>query len=60
MGEAAAVPRRALHFTALVWKSTERIGVGLSQGRNGSYLVVNFAPAGNVLGQFRTNVRPAR
>lgn len=51
---------RALHFTALVWKSTDRIGVGLSQGRNGSYLVVNFAPAGNVLGQFKTNVRPPR
>ncbi|KJK46979.1 hypothetical protein UK23_21740 [Lentzea aerocolonigenes] len=50
----------ALHFTALVWRSTNRIGVGLAQGRNGSYLVVNFAPAGNVLGQFRANVLPPR
>lgn len=51
---------KALHFTALVWKSTDRIGVGLSQGRNGSYLMVNFAPAGNMLGEFKANVRPPR
>ncbi|MET8760758.1 hypothetical protein [Lentzea sp. NPDC004782] len=51
---------RALRFTAMVWKSTARIGVGLARGRNGGYLVIDFAPAGTVLGQFRANVRPPR
>ncbi|MFD8493079.1 CAP family protein [Amycolatopsis sp. NPDC059657] len=50
----------ALHFTALVWKSSTRVGVGISQGRNGTYVVVNFAPAGNVVGEFRANVLPPR
>ncbi|MGI5506789.1 CAP family protein [Lentzea sp. CA-135723] len=45
-----------LHFTALVWKSSTRLGVGISQGRNGTYVVVNFAERGNTLNHFRANV----
>ncbi|SER00457.1 CAP family protein [Lentzea albida] len=47
-----------LHFTAMVWKSSDRVGVGLAQGRNGTYVVVNFAARGNTLNRFRANVHP--
>ncbi|MFD5831767.1 CAP family protein [Lentzea sp. NPDC060358] len=47
-----------LHFTAMVWKSSDRVGVGLKQGANGNYVVVNFALRGNVLNQFVLNVPP--
>lgn len=47
-----------LHFTAMVWKSSDRIGVGLAQGRHGTYVVLNFAKRGNTLNQFRANVLP--
>ncbi|WP_434442453.1 CAP family protein [Lentzea sp. E54] len=47
-----------LHFTAMVWKFSTRVGVGLKQGSNGTYVVVNFAERGNTLNHFTTNVRP--
>ncbi|WP_170067974.1 CAP family protein [Lentzea guizhouensis] len=47
-----------LHFTAMVWRSSDRVGVGLRQGRNGTYVVLNFAQRGNVLNHFVANVLP--
>lgn len=47
-----------LHFTAMVWKASDRVGVGLTQGRNGTYVVVNFAKRGNTLNHFTANVLP--
>ncbi|MFI1818802.1 CAP family protein [Lentzea sp. NPDC020367] len=47
-----------LHFTAMVWKATTQVGVGVAQGRNGTYVVVNFAERGNTLNHFKTNVLP--
>ncbi|HEX8869806.1 MAG TPA: CAP family protein [Lentzea sp.] len=47
-----------LHFTAMVWKSSTRVGVGLKQGKNGTYVVLNFAARGNTLTQFVANVPP--
>jgi glioma pathogenesis-related protein 2 len=47
-----------LHFTAMVWKTSDRVGVGLKQGTNGTYVVVNFAARGNTLNQFVANVPP--
>ncbi|WP_196777948.1 CAP family protein [Lentzea aerocolonigenes] len=47
-----------LHFTAMVWKSSDRVGVGLKQGKNGTYVVLDFAARGNTLNQFVANVLP--
>lgn len=47
-----------LHFTAMVWKASDRVGVGLKQGTNGTYVVVNFAQRGNTLNRFVANVLP--
>ncbi|GLY46400.1 CAP family protein [Lentzea sp. NBRC 102530] len=54
----STVDLSVLHFTALIWKSSDRVGVGISQGRNGTYLVVNFAERGNTLNRFKANVLP--
>lgn len=48
------------HFTQLVWRSTTEMGIARATASDGSvYAVCNYVPAGNVLGQFDKNVRPA-
>lgn len=45
------------HFTQVVWKSSLEIGVGMDRASDGSfYVVANYSPAGNVIGQFEENV----
>ena len=47
------------HFTQLVWANTQRIGVGVTvSGSNAVYVVMNFDPPGNYLGDFEGNVLP--
>ncbi|VDD85179.1 unnamed protein product [Enterobius vermicularis] len=48
------------HFTQLVWKSSQRVGVGIAKSsRTGMTVVVaNYYPAGNMMGQFPSNVLP--
>lgn len=48
------------HFTQLVWRSTRRVGCAraISEGpRGGVYLVCNYDPPGNFLGENDENVR---
>eukprot|EP00878_Enallax_costatus_P017984 GHUV01018910.1.p1 GENE.GHUV01018910.1~~GHUV01018910.1.p1 ORF type:complete len:212 (-),score=47.21 GHUV01018910.1:642-1277(-) len=49
------------HFTQLVWQATRHLGVGIGRDSyNGRPLYVfRYSPAGNVLGQFPSNVLPA-
>ena len=42
------------HFTQVVWAATSRVGCGVS----GSFVVCQYEPAGNVLGNFAANVLP--
>ena len=45
------------HFSQLVWKSSEKLGVGIAISESGkAYVVCNYEPGGNILGQFLTNV----
>ena len=46
------------HYTQVVWKSTTSLGCATSgRSRSGNYYVVcNYHPPGNVIGQFDTNV----
>ena len=47
------------HFTQLVWLSTARIGAGVSVSASGrAYVVMEFDPPGNFLGEFAANVLP--
>ncbi|CAN0359278.1 unnamed protein product [Lampetra fluviatilis] len=50
------------HFTAMVWRSSRKLGVGRARASDGStFVVARYFPAGNVVnpGQFRDNVPPA-
>lgn len=52
---------KAGHFTQLIWKSSQDLGVGVSKTKKGKVLVVcNYNPRGNIAGQFSTNVLKAR
>ena len=52
------------HFTQVVWKNSTKLGCGAAKGvktingtqYNAFYLVCQYAPAGNVTGQFPENV----
>lgn len=52
------------HFTQLVWKNTDSVGCGAAHcnneatgGAKGWFMVCEYTPRGNVIGQFRDNVR---
>jgi len=51
---------RTGNFTQLVWKGSREIGVGRARSDDGHdvYVVVNYFPAGNFIGQFKENVMP--
>lgn len=45
------------HFTALIWKSTTKLGCGIS----GSYVVCHYCDTSpNFIGRFETNVLPKK
>ena len=44
------------HFSQVVWMSTTHVGAARS--RDGEYVVANYAPPGNYLGEYASNVRP--
>jgi len=45
------------HFTQVVWKDSKELGIAKAVCKDGStYVVANYEPAGNYLGQFEQNV----
>lgn len=48
------------HFTQVVWKSSEEVGVGLATDGNTVFVVGQYKPAGNISspGYFKDNVLP--
>lgn len=50
------------HFTQLVWKDSTRVGCarGFSKRGKGVYLVCNYDPPGNVIGEFHSQVPPQK
>lgn len=47
------------HFTALVWKSSKLVGIGVAWSTQKKWwvIVANYYPAGNVQNQFAKNVQ---
>jgi uncharacterized protein YkwD len=48
------------HFTQLVWAGSTRVGCGLAQCGEWDYLVCNYSPPGNYVGEYTANVLPPR
>lgn len=49
------------HFSQVVWKSSEHLGVGVAKNTQGSiYVVANYSPAGNFVGHYVENVPPLK
>ncbi|XP_056123435.1 uncharacterized protein glipr2 isoform X4 [Rhinichthys klamathensis goyatoka] len=48
------------HFTQVLWKDTEEVGVGLATDGNTTFVVGQYLPAGNItnVGYFEKNVLP--
>ncbi|XP_037079765.1 DNA topoisomerase 1-like isoform X2 [Pollicipes pollicipes] len=47
------------HFSQVVWLSSRQIGVGKARSKSGRvYVVANYSPAGNFLGDYCDNVPP--
>lgn len=47
------------HFTQVVWKKSEKLGIAKARSNSGKVIVVaNYEPAGNWIGQYKDNVPP--
>ncbi|KAH8255604.1 hypothetical protein KR038_007103 [Drosophila bunnanda] len=46
------------HFTQLIWKASREMGAGVARKADRTWVVCNYNPAGNVVGQFKENVPP--
>ncbi|XP_068167277.1 Golgi-associated plant pathogenesis-related protein 1 isoform X2 [Antennarius striatus] len=47
------------HFTQVVWNNSTELGVGMATDGNYVFVVGQYRPAGNIMGQFQKNVLPA-
>ncbi|KAH8412941.1 hypothetical protein KR009_006912 [Drosophila setifemur] len=46
------------HFTQLIWKGSKEMGSGVARKADRTWVVCNYNPPGNVMGQFKENVPP--
>ena len=44
------------HFTQIIWKDTKEVGFGIANKGNKYFIVANYYPPGNFLGQYIANV----
>ncbi|XP_017014662.3 uncharacterized protein [Drosophila takahashii] len=48
------------HFTQMVWRETEFLGVGVASNDSHIWIVCNYHPPGNVSGHYKENVQPRK
>lgn len=49
------------HFSQVIWRASEALGVGVAKNSQGSiYVVANYSPAGNFVGHYIENVPPVK
>ena len=44
------------HFTQVVWKASTKVGVGIATSGPNTWIVAKYMPAGNVIGNYISNV----
>nr|XP_017022116.1 protein PRY1 isoform X2 [Drosophila kikkawai] len=44
------------HFTQLIWKASKEMGAGVARKADKTWVVCNYNPAGNIVGNFKDNV----
>lgn len=55
--DSPVMPTKTSHFTQIVWKASQKLGVGVSQANNGGiYVVAFYFPRGNVVNYLDDNV----
>lgn len=43
---------QAGHYTQMVWQKSTKLGMGIAKAKNGKiYIVANYSPAGNIIGE---------
>ena len=47
---------KTFHFTQVVWKNSTELGVGVASANGQTYVVANYSPPGNYMGNFVANV----
>lgn len=51
----------SLHFTQVIWKSSEELGIAMAKNQTGqTFVVANYNPRGNIRGYFVDNVQKPR
>ena len=54
-----AMGKNVLDFTAMLWKTSKKVGFGLETDKNGEIVfVADYTPAGNIAGDYGKNVLP--
>lgn len=46
------------HFSQLIWKDSQKLGIAYAQKDGDVYVVANYDPPGNYRGKFKDNVLP--
>ncbi|XP_002012812.2 Golgi-associated plant pathogenesis-related protein 1 [Drosophila persimilis] len=44
------------HFTAMIWKASKTLGIGLFTKDENHYVVARYKPKGNIISEFKENV----
>jgi len=42
---------KAGHYTQMIWRKTQKIGAAIVKGKNGTFVVARYFPAGNYIGE---------
>jgi len=45
------------HFTQVIWKSSQEVGIAMAKGPKGFFVVANYNPPGNFIGMYPQNIK---
>lgn len=54
--EKGGFSQKTIHFTQVVWKSSQELGIGYVRKGINIYVVANYSPPGNYRGQYQHKI----